>query len=252
MAPKSKLPNKKVPTRSPGDAAKRTNTSESKWGDRVPGRRAQRELKEEVLYETAARWFNKHGYHGTSLSDLASELGITKAAIYNYVADKRELLYNIHVRSLQAAKQALEQARNEKTGLDQIRRMIFNYVAAITVSPTVTFILLEDGALAPEQAEEILAARSALDHEFRDLVADGIRDKSIVQCDPRLASFLITGGMAWIGKWYDAQGAWSGDQVGEGISALYARMLGAAFVEKLPANVGDIVSSGGLAPLNTK
>lgn len=216
------------------------------WGDRVPGQQTQRELKEEVLYETAARLFNKHGYHGTSLSDLANELGISKAAIYNYVTDKRELLYGIHMRSLEAARTAQTAAAAEKTGLDRIRKMIFNYVSAITVSPTITFILLEDGALAPEQADEILAARSALDHEFRNFVATGVRDKSVTPCDPQLISFLITGGMAWISKWYDPKGVWTGEQVAEAMSATYARMLSTTFVGDLPTNIAQIVPKGGL------
>lgn len=223
------------------------------WASRVPGRSAQRELKEEVLYETAARWFNSRGYHGTSLSDLSRELGVTKAALYNYVASKRELLYNVHIRSLQAARAARDGAATESTGLGRVRKMIFNYVAAITASPTVTFILLEDGALAPEQAEEILAARRALDHEFRNWVAAGIRDQSILPCDPRLVSFLVTGGMAWVTKWYDPQGPWSGEQVAEAMSALYAQMLSRTFADRLPTSVEDFVPEGGLwIPPSTK
>src|SRR5450759_732708 len=80
------------------------------WNAPAPSRQARRELKEEVLYETAARWFNKHGFHGTSLADLGSELGITKAALYYYVSDKSELLYRLHVRSLRAARGARDKA----------------------------------------------------------------------------------------------------------------------------------------------
>lgn len=219
------------------------------WGDRIPPRQAQREIKEEVLYETAARLFNKHGYHGTSLSDLAKDLGISKAAIYNYVADKRELLYGIHLRSLDAARDAQAAAAGEKRGLDKVRKAIFNYVSAITVSPTITFILLEDGALSPEQAEEVLAARSELDHQFRGFVAAGVRDKSIAPCDPQLISFLITGGLAWISKWFDPNGAWSGDQVAEAMSVTYARMLSGELVGELPTDVAVLVPAGGLSPL---
>lgn len=222
------------------------------WQKRVPGRQEQRELKEQVLYETAAHWFNKHGYHGTSLTDLASDLGITKASLYNYVADKRELLYKVHVRSIEAAKAAQDQAMAETTWLGKIRKMVFNYVSAITRSPMVTFIVLEDGALAPEQAEEILAARSALDHEFRRWIAAGIRDRSIVPCDPKLVSFLITGGLAWITKWYDPDGPWTGEQVAEAMSAMYARMLSPSFAEELPADVGRVLIEAELFTLPAK
>jgi TetR/AcrR family transcriptional regulator len=205
------------------------------WGDRVPTRQTQRELKEEILYETAARCFNKNGYHGTSLTDLANELGIKKTSIYNYVADKRELLYGIHVRSLEAARAAKDEAATEKTGLAKIRKMVFNYVSEITHSPTITFILLEDGALAPEQADEVLAGRTALDHELRIWVAEGIKDKSIVPCDPKMVSLLITGGLAWVSKWYNPGGEWSGEQLAESMSIYFARMLSTSFVDQLPA-----------------
>lgn len=232
-----------------GKAAQASATKQGAWGDRVPPRQAQREIKEEVLYETAARLFNKHGYHGTSLSDLAKELGLSKAAIYNYVADKRELLYGIHMRSLDAARNAQAAAAREKRGIDKVRKAIFNYVSAITVSPTITFILLEDGALSAEQAKEVLAARSELDHQFRGFVAAGVRDKSIAPCDPQLISFLITGGLAWISKWFDPNGAWSGDQVAEAMSVTYARMLSADPVGKLPTNVARLVPQAGLSQL---
>jgi len=239
---------RKAPNRGAASQAAKAGDlpNETAWASRVPGRRTQRELREEVLYETAARWFNSRGYHGTSLSDLAKELGITKAALYNYVSNKRDLLYNVHVRSLQAARAAQQRAAAERTGLDRVRKMIFNYVAAITESPTVTFILLEDGALAPQQAEEILAARRALDHEFRSWVAAGIRDKSILPCDPQLVSLLVTGSMAWVTKWYDPKGPWTGEQVAEAMSALVARMLSSTSIGPLPASVGKIIPEGGL------
>ena len=206
----------------------------STWGNRVPTRQTQRELKEEILYETAARFFNKYGYHGTSLTDLANELGLKKASIYNYVADKRELLYGIHVRSLEAARSAKNAAITEKTGLAKIGKMVFNYVSAITHSPTITFILVEDGALAPEQADEVLAGRSALDHELRSWVAEGITDKSIVPCDPKMVSLLITGGLAWVSKWYNPDGEWSGEYVAESMSVYFTRMLSTSFIDELP------------------
>lgn len=207
------------------------------WRDRVPGPRTQREIKEEVLYETAARWFNRHGYHGTSLSDLAKELGISKAALYNYVEDKRELLYNIHKRSLRASMVARDRAAKEKTGLEKVRKLIYSYVSIIIASPTETFILLEDNALSPEQAEEILNVRRALDLELRQWITEGIVDESITPCNPKLVALMIIGGMAWISRWYDPNGKWAGEQVAEAMSIYYARMLSPTAHGPLPADV---------------
>ena len=36
--------------------------------------------------------FNRQGYDGTSMGDLAAELGVTKSAIYHHVPSKQHLL----------------------------------------------------------------------------------------------------------------------------------------------------------------
>lgn len=54
----------------------------------------RRETKNEIL-EVALRLFSQKGYPGTSMSDIAAELGITKPALYKHYAGKRELFESI-------------------------------------------------------------------------------------------------------------------------------------------------------------
>lgn len=53
-----------------------------------------RETKERIL-ETALELFAQSGYLGTSMSDIAARLGITKAALYKHYAGKQEILDRI-------------------------------------------------------------------------------------------------------------------------------------------------------------
>ena len=52
------------------------------------------ETKERIL-ETALELFAQSGYLGTSMSDIAGELGITKGALYKHYASKQEILDSI-------------------------------------------------------------------------------------------------------------------------------------------------------------
>ena len=52
------------------------------------------ETKERIL-ETALELFAQSGYLGTSMSDIAQRLGITKAALYKHYAGKQEILDRI-------------------------------------------------------------------------------------------------------------------------------------------------------------
>ena len=49
----------------------------------------------ERILETALELFAKKGYLGTSMSDIAIQLGITKAALYKHYAGKQDILMRI-------------------------------------------------------------------------------------------------------------------------------------------------------------
>ncbi len=49
----------------------------------------------ERILETALELFAQSGYLGTSMSDIARQLGITKAALYKHYAGKQEILDSI-------------------------------------------------------------------------------------------------------------------------------------------------------------
>ena len=50
--------------------------------------------KERIL-ETALEMFAQSGYLGTSMSDIAEKLGITKGALYKHYTSKQEILDSI-------------------------------------------------------------------------------------------------------------------------------------------------------------
>ena len=52
------------------------------------------DTKEKIL-ETALELFAQSGYLGTSMSDIAKQLGITKAALYKHYASKQAILDRI-------------------------------------------------------------------------------------------------------------------------------------------------------------
>jgi TetR/AcrR family transcriptional regulator len=138
------------------------------WGGRVASAQEQRDLKEEAILEAAAMRFLRNGFHGASLSEIASDLGLTKPALYHYARNKEELLYKLHVRSLKAAKRSRDDAvAAGGSGLDCLLRLVYNAVMVMTGSPMETFVLLEPGTLAPEHEKEIVQARQWLSHDLR-------------------------------------------------------------------------------------
>nr|MBA4167352.1 helix-turn-helix transcriptional regulator [Chitinophagaceae bacterium] len=51
--------------------------------------------RKEVILEKAAHLFRKHGFNATSMRDLAENVGVEAASLYNHINSKAELLQEI-------------------------------------------------------------------------------------------------------------------------------------------------------------
>jgi AcrR family transcriptional regulator len=57
-----------------------------------PSRRQQAEERREQILDAAMRLFGQKGFQGTSIRDIAREVGITEGLIYHYFENKEQLL----------------------------------------------------------------------------------------------------------------------------------------------------------------
>lgn len=211
------------------------------WRDAVPSRDAQLEMKRDAIYREAAAAFNRRGFHGTSMDDIAHALGVTKAALYRYVPNKHQLLYRCHLDAMDAAFASLEHGRAAGgSGLEMLERTLRGYLGAIIDEFGHRVVLLEENALEPAHAARIVARRDAFEAALRDLVELGIADGSIVACDPKLAVFALLGALNWVPKWYAPKGAWSGGQLPHALARLLVRAI-AAHPGGLDGDVGAVV-----------
>ena len=87
------------------------------------------------VLKAAAHCFNRKGYSGTSLKDVANMLGLTDPALYYYVKNKEELVYLCYVRAADVGREAMQQAVAEGgSGLEQARRYLRYHMKLWSVS----------------------------------------------------------------------------------------------------------------------
>lgn len=211
-------------------------THNGAWKNAVPAAEQQRQSKREVLLREAAAAFNRQGFHGTSLNDIAQKLGVTKAALYGYVESKEDLLYFCHDWAMDGAQASVEYALTKGgDGLQKLRNTLQKYLERMLMEEGGFVILLEENALKPAHAEAIVKRRDAFEVALRGFVSEGVRDGSIVPCNEKLAVFMALGAMNWVRKWYKAEGEWSGPQIAAALSMLLERAVSA----KPVASVAD-------------
>lgn len=160
-------------------------------------------LQQDRMLRAAAQCFNRKGYSGTSLKDVANLLGLTDAALYYYVRNKEELVYQCYARAAELAQDAMIRATDQGgTGLEQVRLYIRYHIELIVGESGPLAIMSEIPSLTPEHREEILAVSRKHSKQFEALLERGIGDGSIRPCDVRMTGNAIMGAINWIPKWY--------------------------------------------------
>jgi len=157
----------------------------------------------ERILKAAARCFNEKGHSGTSLKDVARLLGLTDAALYYYVRNKEELVYQCYLRAAERGREALERATaGGGSGLEQARRYVQHHVEMMVGDRGPFAIMSEIPSLEASHRNDILERSRRHSLNFEAILARGIEDGSIAPCDVRMTGNAIMGAINWIPKWF--------------------------------------------------
>ena len=209
------------------------------WKNAVLVASEQFDRKREVLLREAAASFNRRGYHGTSLAEIAKKLGVTKAALYTYVPSKEELLYYCHDAAMDSALESLHRAQAAGgSGLERLTVTLRHYLQMMLGQEGGYVVLLEENAMKPAHVRAIVKRRDKFEQGLREFVVGGIADGSIVPCNPKLAIFMMMGALNWGRKWYRPSGDWSGTQIAFALTQMLQRSLSASPCDRLLEDPG--------------
>jgi TetR/AcrR family transcriptional regulator len=198
------------------------------WGNALPTAEERDELKRQSIIRAAAQCFNRSGFHGTSMDDIAAHLGVTKPALYRYVKNKHEVLHACFTMVMDMSFRHLE--IGEKTGangLDKLQITMRGYLEDLMGKLGHPVVLLEEGALLPEQLRSLIRSRDEMERRYRAIVEEGMRDGSVIPCNPKLAVFALFGAINWVPKWYRPDGEWSAAYIAETLVDLITRSIAA-------------------------
>ncbi len=161
------------------------------------------QLQRDRVLRAAAYCFNQKGYSGTSLKDVADILGLTDAALYYYVRNKEELVFQCYARTADIGRDAMNRATEEgKTGFDQVQLYIRYHIEFLVGERGPMAIMSEIPSLQADHRDEILEFSRAHSLRFETLLNTGIEDGSISPCDVRMTGNSIMGSINWIPKWF--------------------------------------------------
>ena len=167
--------------------------------------------KRQAVILAAGQAFRRRGYHNASMTEIAKTLGLTKAALYYYVSNKEEVLYECHLMAYDAMDEILRTKHEGALALDRLEALYINFVNMLTASGV--SLLTDVNSLGAENKADVLARRGKIERKIIRLVKEGQKDGSIREGDARLHVFFFMGALNWLNAWYDGSGRLKGEDI---------------------------------------
>ena len=153
------------------------------------------------LLDTAARLFRQHGYHATSMRDIASAVGMLPGSIYYHFASKDELLVTVYREGVSRIAERLDAAvAGKKEPWQQLEAACIAHLQTLLdhsdYAQVVIRVLPDD---APAVRVRLAALRDQYEERFKDLVA-ALDLPAYV--DRHYLRLLLIGALNWSQVWY--------------------------------------------------
>lgn len=193
----------------------RKNTR-SKIDSSVPIKRLRgdAQARRRQLIDAAVDLIARRGYRGTSLKEIARELGVSEPALYYYFRSKEEMLFTIYMDTLTTA---LKDVRGIRQGVgtpeQKLRRAIGRFTQVVTEQKMFVIFFREKDELSHANWTRITRGERRFIAAISAIVDDGIRDGSFKPMPPTVVTFALLGMAAWVPRWFRRSGPLSIDQV---------------------------------------
>jgi AcrR family transcriptional regulator len=210
--PRKRPPSKATPKKTAKKASGKAATSG--MAQRRAGRRdAESRTSEErwqAITAAASRVFRRLGYQQATLEDVAQEVGINRATLYYYVADKAELLIAIldepvHKMTLDIREIVTSDASAEQ----KLRLAIERHMQALDENYPELFVFLAENMHLLTIGRDRDIRRNAREYGalMTSIIIDGVASREFRDdLDPRLVMLGIVGMMNWSHRWYNPAG----------------------------------------------
>ncbi|HEY7642803.1 MAG TPA: TetR/AcrR family transcriptional regulator [Steroidobacteraceae bacterium] len=151
--------------------------------------------KHERVLDEAARQLNEKGVLLTSLAEIAAKLGVTRGAMYYYVADREDLVFQCYRRAAEVtARHLLEAGRAGGTAADVLRSFV---TRMLDPNEPEIAARAEIAMLNATQRDTIQGLYDALATRLAHVLETGEREGVLRPCDVEVTARIILSLVTW-------------------------------------------------------
>jgi TetR/AcrR family fatty acid metabolism transcriptional regulator len=145
------------------------------------------------IFKDAAQLFLKHGYHETSMRQIAENVGMGKSTLYDYFPRKEEiLLYFVEQEMDITHQEATRIATMSIPAAEKLRTMMQSLWAYLDENRAMAVLTARESSRLGEQATRRMAKRRKQYRQILEgVIRQGIQEGAFRQIDPELAASAL-------------------------------------------------------------
>jgi AcrR family transcriptional regulator len=181
----------------------------------------------EAIIEAAISLFGKRGFTGTTMRDIAREVGILPGSLYAHIDSKETLLDEIVELGIESFLATEATLRAAAPPVERLRAAITAHAKIAAENPGRSLVVFHQWRFLTEpNLARALGKRRRYQQMFVKIIDDGIADGSFdAGLDTKAAVFTVLGALNWIPEWYSPAGHFSSSQIGDKLADILIKGL---------------------------
>lgn len=176
---------------------------------RGEARTAYRERRQEII-AAAAGLFKTHGFRGTSIGQIAEELGTDRATLYYYVGSKEELFDEVvsdAVRANVARAVAIRDGGGDAP--DKLERLVTELMDSYAASYPFLYVFIQEnlshvGEKRSEWSQEMRSLNRVYQECVVAVITAGIEEGTVRPvAEPWVLAYGLIGMVGWTNRWFN-------------------------------------------------
>jgi AcrR family transcriptional regulator len=185
--------------------------------------------------------FSKRGFQGTPLRDIAGKVGIRVGSLYNHIASKGDLLFDIMETVMLDLLEDQRQVAETPDVVERMRLLVYHHVKFHCARAEEVFVgNSELRSLNRSQRNRIVALRDQYERVFQAELQDGIRQGKFLPIDVQVTSYGILAMTTWVSAWYSPRGRLSLEEIAEIYTAMVLRGIWNPAAGKLESHLDGV------------
>jgi AcrR family transcriptional regulator len=178
----------------------------------------------------AVHLFSRRGYEATSMKQLAQEIGMVPANLYNYYAKKEDILLDVLNSTLV---ELIERERaivaEQEDPVAQLRTLALDLVLSDLRDPLAAFVAHHGlNGLVGDAHDQISELRAEVRQIWLAAVRRGVEGGVFTVSDPKLCTLTILTVCSFVTGWFDRSGTHTEEDVARYTALAILRILGVA------------------------